>query len=84
MSDPIIPPEPPIVFTPTENAENQKNIKMIQMNFQQQHPEITAGANADITKMLREEKLLYANLAITYTVQAVAAIGKRKSSVAGK
>jgi len=72
-------PEPPINFTPAEQAENQKNAALIQIRFQQQHPEITSNANADITKMIREEKIMYSNMGIAFAVNFIAALAKRGS-----
>ena len=73
--------KPPInvEFTPTEQAEIQKTTQMLQRNFQKQHVEITAPSNSDLTDMIRQEKQMYANLGIFYTVNAIRAMEKVKS-----
>ena len=71
-------PEPPITFTPTEAAENQKLCVMIQQNFLREHQEITAASMSDMATMIRQEKQMYASLAIAYAVNAIAALEKRK------
>lgn len=67
-----------VVFTHAELAEMQKTGVLIQQNFMRQHPEITASANNDLTVMIRQEKQMYANLAIQYTINAIAAMEKAK------
>ncbi len=71
-------PITPIVFTELELNDNNKIANNIIQSFLQQHPEITSPANSDLTKLLREEKQMYANMAIRFTVQALAADRKRK------
>jgi len=69
--------EPPIQFTPSELAEQNKNIQMIQQNFLMNHSEITASSNSPLASLLREEKIMYANLVIKFSVVALAAMAKR-------
>lgn len=69
--------EPPIKFTPTELAEQTKTIGMIQNNFLRNHIEITSTSNSPLASLLREEKIMYSNLAISFCVTAMAALAKR-------
>ena len=69
--------EPPIKFTPTELAEQTKTIGLIQTNFLRNHVEITSSSNSPLAGLLREEKIMYANLAISFCVTAMAALEKR-------
>jgi len=71
-------PETPVVFTQQEQAENQKTCVLIQQNFLRQHQEITAPAASDMASMIRQEKQMYASLAIVYAVNAIAAMNKKK------
>lgn len=71
-------PEPPVTFSQAEMQENQKTCLMIQQNFLRQHPEITAPSGSDMATMIRQEKQMYANLAIAYAVNAIAAMNKGK------
>lgn len=70
-------PQTPIIFTEMEAIANQKMQAIIQKAFLQQHVEITSPANSDLAGMIRDEKMMYANLGIAFAVQFVAA--KRKS-----
>jgi len=78
MNFPDDKPDTPIIFTVTEQAQNQKTCVMIQQNFLRQHQEITAAASSDLASMIRQEKQMYANLAIAYAVNAIAAMNKKK------
>jgi len=78
MSFPDDRPETPVIFTPLEQAENQKTCLLIQQNFMRQHQEITAAASSDLASMIRQEKQMYANLAIAYSVNAIAAMNKKR------
>ncbi len=78
MSDPGK-PITPVVFTEMELIANQKMIVQIQKAFLQQHVEITSPANSDIAGMMRDEKMMYSNLAIAFAVQAIAVDAKRKA-----
>ena len=71
-------PQTPIIFTEMENIANQKMTQQIQKLFLQNHVEITSPANSDLAGMIRDEKMMYANLGIAFTVQAIAANDKRK------
>ena len=66
-----------VIFTESEIFQNQKLIQTLMANFQNQHLEITAVANGSLTTLIREEKLLYANLAIKYCVEFMAAMKKQ-------
>ncbi len=67
-----------IEFTPIETAENTKTMQLIMKNFTAQHPELSTIGNIDsMTRMMREEKTMFANLAIKYTVEYVAAMKKK-------
>ena len=67
-----------VEFTPTEITNMQKTSQLVQQNFLRQHVEITAPSNSDLTDMIRQEKQMYANMAIQYTVSALAAMEKVK------
>lgn len=69
-----------VVFTEQEVFQNQKTIQMIMVNFQTQHPEIISVANGDLTTLIREEKLIYSNLAIKYSVEFLMAMKKKSES----
>ncbi len=71
-------PQTPVIFTEMENITNQKMTQQIQKLFLLNHVEITSPANSDLAGMIRDEKMMYANLGIAFTVQAIAAIEKRK------
>lgn len=71
-------PQTPVIFTEMEQIENAKMQKGIHNAFLQNHPEITSPANSDLAGMIRDEKMMYAQLAIAFTVQAIAANEKRK------
>lgn len=75
--DPKTPPTP-VIFTEMEMIQNNKDSQIIQKLFLQVHPEITSPANSDLAGMIRDEKMMYANLAILFAVQAIAANKKRK------
>lgn len=66
-------------FDAREMADNNKTVISIQQQFQYAHPELNARSNTDLTNMLRDEKVLYANLAIDYAVRMIRAIEKRKT-----
>lgn len=72
-------PATPVIFTEMENIANQKMTQQIQKLFLQNHVEITSPANSDLAGMIRDEKMMYANLGIAFTVQAIAANDKRKT-----
>jgi len=72
-------PITPVIFTELEQNENNKMIISIQQAFLKQHVEIASPANSDLTKLLREEKHMYANLGIQFAVQVMAANSKRKT-----
>lgn len=72
-------PQTPIIFTEMENIANQKMTQQIQKAFLLNHVEITSPANSDLAGMIRDEKMMYANLGIAFTVQAIAANDKRKT-----
>jgi len=69
--------EPTINFTPAELAEQNKTSGIIQQNFLRNHIEITANSNSPLAALLREEKIMYSNMAIAYCVTAMAAMAKR-------
>ena len=71
-------PTTPVIFTEMEMVENNKNTQTIQKLFLQNHPEITSPANSDLAGMIRDEKMMYANLGIAFAVNAIAANEKRK------
>lgn len=71
-------PQTPVVFTEMEMIENNKHTQIIQKAFLQQHVEITSPANSDLAGMIRDEKMMYANLGITFAVNAIVANKKRK------
>ena len=71
-------PQTPVVFTEMEMVENNKNTQIIQKLFLQQHVEITSPANSDLASMIRDEKMMYANIGIAFAVNALAANEKRK------
>jgi len=71
-------PVTPVVFTEMEMIENNKNTQIIQKAFLIQHVEITSPANSDLAGMIRDEKMMYANLGIAFAVNAIAANEKRK------
>ncbi len=71
-------PQTPVVFTEMEMIENNKHTQIIQKAFLQQHVEITSPANSDLAGMIRDEKMMYANLGIAFAVNAIAANEKRK------
>jgi len=73
-------PETPVVFTEMEAVENSKMVALVQQNFMKLHPEITSPAQSDLAKMMRDEKMMYANLGIQFTVQYIAATVKSKKS----
>lgn len=70
-------PEPPIVFSEMEQLDIQKMNNQIQANFLKQHPEITSPANSDLAQMIRDEKMMYSNLAILFACNFHAALKKR-------
>jgi len=72
-------PQTPIIFTEMENIANQKMTQQIQKLFLQNHVEITSPANSDLAGMIRDEKMMYANLGIAFAVQAISANDKRKT-----
>jgi hypothetical protein len=69
-----------VVFTAQENAEIQKLEAQIQNTFAMNHPEIISKASSDLTQLLRDEKHMYANLAIGYTVRMMCAMKKKKET----
>jgi len=71
-------PQTPVIFTELEMVENNKHAQNIQKAFLQQHVEITSPANSDLAGMIRDEKMMYANLGIAFAVTALAANEKRK------
>lgn len=71
-------PQTPVVFTEMEVVENNKNIQIIQKLFLLNHVEITSPANSDLAGMIRDEKMMYANLGIAFAVNAMSANEKRK------
>jgi len=71
-------PQTPVIFTEMEMVENNKHTQIIQKAFLQQHVEITSPANSDLAGMIRDEKMMYANLGIAFAVNALAANEKRK------
>jgi len=71
-------PDTPVIFTEMENIANQKMTQQIQKLFLLNHVEITSPANSDLAGMIRDEKMMYANLGIQFAVQAIAANEKRK------
>jgi len=71
-------PQTPVIFTEMEMIENNKNTQIIQKAFLLQHVEITSPANSDLAGMIRDEKMMYANLGIAFAVNALAANEKRK------
>lgn len=68
-----------IIFTEQESLQHHKEIVMIQQNFLQQHPEIAIKGNGELTNLLRDEKCLYANMAISYAVTAIKAMEKKQA-----
>ena len=70
-------PQTPIMFTASEKEENIKTSMVIQQTFFKSHPEITVGANNDLTKLVRKQSVLYSNLAIDFAVQYLAAMKKK-------
>ena len=74
-------PDEIIRFTEMETVENNKVITSLQQKFLQNHVEVTAGSTSDLTRMIREEKQLYANLAIAYVVQYYAAQKKKTDGI---
>lgn len=72
-------PITPVVFTEMETITNQKMQAIITKAFVLQHPEITSPAQSDLAGMIRDEKMMYSNLAIQFTVQYIAADSKRKT-----
>ena len=67
-----------IEFSPAETAENTKTMQLIIKNFTQNHPELSTIGNIDsMTRMMREEKTMFANLAIKYAVEYMAAMKKK-------
>ena len=73
-------PATPVIFTEMEMIENNKMSQLIQKLFLQSHPEITSPANSDLAGMIRDEKMMYSNLAILFAVQAIAAHKKKKGT----
>lgn len=69
-------PDTPVVFTEMENIENNKNIAIIQQTFLKNHVEITSPSNSSLEAMMRDGKMMYANLGVQFAVQFLAA--KRK------
>jgi len=67
-----------VQFTQAEIELNIKTANQIKVNFMKHHPEIIAPGNSDLTKMIREEKQMYSNLAIDFAVNVVAAMEKKK------
>jgi len=72
-------PEPPITFTEMEQLDIQKMNNQIQTNFLKNHPEITSPANSDLAQMIRDEKTMYANMAILFACNFHAAMKKREN-----
>lgn len=72
-------PITPVIFTELEAIANQKMTQQIQQAFLKQHVEITSPANSDLAGMMRDEKMMYSNLAIAFAVVAIAANSKRKT-----
>ncbi len=71
-------PDIVIEFSPAETAENTKTIQLIIRNFIAQHPELGTIGNIDsMTRMMREEKMMFSQLAIKYTVEYIAAMKKK-------
>jgi len=73
-------PITPVMFTELENVQNTKMLALVQKNFLQLHPEIVYPAKTDLTSMIREEKILYSNMAIQFAVQFIAAHTKSKKT----
>jgi len=71
-------PVTPVIFTEMEMVENNKHTQIIQKAFLLQHVEITSPANSGLAGMIRDEKMMYANLGIAFAVNALAANEKRK------
>lgn len=72
------PPPMPVEFSAEEKTEMMKTLTEINKAFLQNHPEIITGAVNDLTTMIRQEKQVYVNLAIAFTIQSLAAAEKRK------
>ncbi len=71
-------PEIVIEFSPAETAENTKTMQLIMKNFSAQHSELSTIGNIDsMTRMIREEKTMFAHLAIKYAVEYMAAMKKK-------
>jgi len=69
-----------VTFSQPELDQNQKTINQIFKMFCQNHPEIMAPGNSDLTKMIRDEKQMYANVAISFAVNFLAALEKKKKA----
>lgn len=76
--DPDNKPNEVVVFTQMEQVEIAANITKLQQQFMQLHPEITAPAGSDLAQMIRQEKQMYASVAIKFVVEFMAAAKKRK------
>ena len=67
----------PVIFTEMEQIGNNKTTQQLSQAFLQQHVEITAPAGSDLAQMIRQEKQMYASLAIQFAVNYFAAQKKR-------